>query len=361
MRRTILLLGVIALIIAASIVNAAETTVEGRIYSSWSMYLNDTTRTEGEQIVSLKGWNEFSLDRSYVTVKSKLSDYTSLNITTDLRRTDGFSGYSIILKYGYADWKLNFAPDLVTLRLGLQPTRYIEAMDSQMWGRRYILNSVGDLSGFLTTSDLGATINFSLGEKAKYGSAGLSIFNGTSYTNLTENNKNKDINIYALTKPLVNMPDFEKSMLIAQFYSGTRNVVIDTAYKGSDFKHQIISIGGNLVYKEAFNVGVDYWMNTLGHPDSADVKQTAVSIFGTFYLKSVLGDQSMFRTLDLFGRVDMHDPNTDIDNDGNTAIILGVECLPIKGVAASINYRSQSFKDDSKSQNYLYLNTEFRF
>ena len=363
MKRFLVTMVFVAMSLAAISAFAAETTFEGRIYSSWSMGLSEGYENLDGQVVDLKGWNEFSLDRSYVTVKSKLSDYTSLNITTDLRKTSGYDGYAIVLKFGFADWKLNFAPDLVTLRLGLQPTKYLEAMDSQMWNRRYILNSIGDLNGFLTTSDLGANLNFNLGEKAKYGWAGVSIFNGTKYNDLTENNKNKDLNFYVVAKPLVNSSDFKESMLAAQFYTGTQNEVIDTTMEASDYKRQIISFGGNLAYKGMFNVGADIWMNTLGQgPDSSDMKQQAMSFFGALYLKDLVGEESPLRTIDLFGRYDMYDPNTDADNDGDNWMIFGVECMPIKGVAASVNYRSHGFQNENlDSENYLYLNTEFRF
>ncbi len=368
MKKLTAIFALMAVMVIAGTSMAIETTVEGRIYSSWWMNMTDTTMmVDSATAVDYKGWNQFSLDRSYVTIKSKLSDYTSLNITTDLRDSKdemfgSFAGYMIVLKFAYADWKMNFAPEKLSLRLGLQPTRYLDAVDGMMWGHRYVLNSVGDLNKILTTSDLGATINYNIGEKSKYGYAGLSIWNGTSYTDLNEHNKSKDINPYLVFKPLSGNPDFEKTMIAAQFYTGTRNMVIDSSMKAGDYKRQIISVGANLAYKDMFNVGGEFWSNTLGQgPSTDDVKASAISIFGNLKFRSLTGEDSPFRTLGLFGRYDMTDPNTDVDDNGSSLLIAGVECTPVKGVAASLNFRNKSYQADLKSESFLFLNTEFRF
>jgi hypothetical protein len=368
MKKLTVILSLIAVMATAISAFAVETTVEGRIYSSWWMNLTDTTMTRDSATVDLKGWNQFSLDRSYVTVKSKLTDYTSLNITTDLRESkneglSSFAGDMIVLKFAYVDMKMKCASERIALRLGLQPTRYLDAIDNMMWGHRYVLNSVGDLNGALTTSDLGATFNYSLGEDSKYGYAGLSIWNGTSYTDLNELNKSKDFNPYVVLKPLVNNADFEKTMIAAQFYTGTQNMVIDTSMKASDYKRQIISVGANLAYKNLFNVGGEFWSNTLGQgPSADDLKSSAISLFGNLKLRSLVGEDSPFRTLGLFGRYDMVDPNTDTDDNGSSLLIAGVECTPIKGISSSINFRNKSYQAEGvKAESFLYLNTEFKF
>lgn len=368
MKRLTVFLSLFAVMALAASALAVETTVEGRIYSSWWMNLTDTTmRIDTNSVMDYKGWNQFSLDRSYVTIKSKLSDYTSLNITTDLRDSKdemfgSFAGYMIVLKFAYADWKMNFAPEKLSLRLGLQPTMYIDVIDGKMWGHRYVLNSVGDLNKMLTTSDLGATVNYNIGEDSKYGYAGLSLWNGTSYTDLNEQNKSKDINPYVVFKPLASNSDFEKTIIAAQFYTGTQNMVIDTTMDAGDYKRQIISIGANLAYKDMFNIGGEFWSNTLGQgANSDDLKSSAISIFGNLKFKDLTGEDSPFRTLGLFGRYDIVDPNTEVDDNGSSLLIAGVECTPIKGVAASLNFRNKSYQADIKSESYLFLNTEFKF
>ena len=107
--------GLFILAVCAVSTMAAETTVHGRLYSHWMMDMSD----------GAESYNDFGLSRAYVTVKSKLSDYTSVRITSDIRNAGGFSGYTIILKYAYMDWKPKFANDMVNLRFGLPDARYL--------------------------------------------------------------------------------------------------------------------------------------------------------------------------------------------------------------------------------------------
>lgn len=365
MKRTVIAITLILGGLLFSNSMAADTRVEGRIYANWWMYLNDTVAVNDEgAYIDQGGWNQFSLDRSYMSLKSKLTDYTSVNITSDLRTTSGYAGYTMILKYGYANVKMPFLPPL-SLSLGLQPTRFLDYNDGQIWGRRYIERSIGDRVGFLTTSDLGATVDYAFGPAGTQGSAGLSVWNGTKYSDLTENNKNKDFNVYAAYKPLINNPVFDRTMVLAQFYSGTQNVVIDTSLDAGDYQRQIISVAGKLNYGNYIDLGGEYWSNTLGQGAGADdLKQSAFSFHTALYGKGFASENSILRTLNLLVRYDLLDPNTDSDAGKNNSnmLIAGLECAPIKGISAILNYRSFGFEDsDIDSQNYLYLNTEFRF
>jgi hypothetical protein len=343
---------------------AAETKVEGRIYSSWWMYMNDSTFVEDETAVDQKGFNQFSLDRSYITLKSKLTDYTSVTITSDLRSVSGYDGYTMVLKYGYANIKMPFKTPL-SLSLGLQPTRFLDYNDGQIWGRRYLEKTVGDRTEIWTTADLGATIDYAFGPAGTQGSIGLSIWNGTKYSKLTENNKNKDFNFYAAYKPLINNPNFDRTILVGSIYIGTQNVVIDTSMEAGDYNRQIISLAGKVNYGSYVDLGGEFWSNTLGQgPDADDLKQSAISFHTALYAKPFVSETSPLRTLNLLFRYDMFDPNTDSDAGENNQnmMLVGVECTPVKGINASLNYRSYGYENsDLDSQNYLYFNSEFKF
>ena len=78
MKKIAIAMMVVFLLATAAGSDAAETKVNGRLYAHWMMDLSD----------GADSYNEFGLSRAYVTVKSKLSDYTSVRITTDLRSAD---------------------------------------------------------------------------------------------------------------------------------------------------------------------------------------------------------------------------------------------------------------------------------
>ncbi len=353
--------------------NAADTKVNGRLYADWNLDMSDGAESA----------NSFNVNRAYVTVKSKLSEFTSVRMTTDIRSTAGFDGYSIILKYGYIDWKPSFGNKNLKVRFGLQPTLYIDNMN-KLWSRRYLEKTVGDKNKFLTTSDLGLSAFVNLGEKGKTGYAALQILNGTKYSDVEELNKNKDYSLFTLLKPFANNDELKRSKVLAQFYSGTQNIstiaTVDTSVSGTDttivnfandasqFKNQIISIGGMLGYKKTLDVGIDANFKTTGQGyndtsgvELADVKSSGLSFFGTLYFSDMTDAKSFGNTLNLFSRFDILDPNTDIADDGKSLCIVGIECTPTKGFKASLNIRSTSFEDDSESESSLYLNTLFKF
>ncbi|MDH4155916.1 MAG: hypothetical protein OEW00_01390, partial [candidate division Zixibacteria bacterium] len=346
-----------ALLISASL-PAADTKVNGRVYSNWMMDLTD----------GADSFNEFTVSRAYVTVRSKLSEYTSVRITTDLRTIDNV--YDIILKYAYLDWKPAFADNYATLRFGLQPTLYVDHMNN-LWGRRYLEKTTGDLNKFLTSSDMGASVMVGLGQNSRYGVASLAVFNGTSYSEVQELNKQKDINAFIMINPLESNPRLKNSAFMAQYYRGTQNEAIEEVEvisedlldtttvptNVSDWKRELISVGGLLAYNGTIGAGFDLNFTTMGTGPADDaVSKSAISFFGTLYMDALAESAPLLRTLNLFGRVDMVDPDTDTDDDGKTLIIAGVECAPIKEVKASVNYRTTSFQDDSEdTKSMLYL------
>jgi len=358
MKKTAIALVLLSLAALSNMARAADTKVHGRVYSNWML-----DQTEGSDDA-----NEFGISRAYVTVKSKLSDYTSVRITTDLKVID--DRYDIILKYAYLDWKPAFAEGRLKVRFGLQPTLYIDNMN-KLWGRRYLAKTVGDARKFLTSSDMGVGAHLGLGQKSKYGFVSLTVFNGTSYSHVGEVNKQKDFNAVAVLSPLTDNDQLKKSKLIAQFYSGTQNeetgeVMIDTNLVNvatSDWKRQIVSVGGLLAYNGTVDAGFDANFTTMGEGyDEEEVKMSGISFFGTLYLDALAQNTPALRTLNLFGRVDIYDPNTDMDDDGETEIIAGIECSPVKGVKASVNYRTTSFQDDTEeTEKALYLNTLVKF
>ncbi len=355
----LLLTALMTLMLISASVMAADTNVHGRLYAEWMM--KTTELVDDNFADTIDGFNEFQITRAYVTVKSKLSDRTSVRITSDIKAKDGL--YNIMLKYGYIDWKLAFGGEKMKMRFGLQPTPYIDAMN-KVWARRYLSKTVGDLNKFLTSSDLGVSAIYALGSDKKLGVVSVSVLNGTKYSDTREMNKNKDINVFGKLSPLKGSENLKKSVLMAQAYIGTQNEDISPAgVTAADYKRQLISVGGALVYKKLLDVGFDVNLLTLGEgPGDPDSKQSGLSFFGTLYLADLAPESKALRTLDLFGRVDLVDPDTETDNNAETTLIAGVECSPVKGFKAAVNYRNVSYEASGvDSEGALYVNTLFKF
>ena len=341
---------------APSAVLSDDTKISGRLFSYWRMDITYSNRND----------NEFALGRAYLTVKSKLSEFTSLRITTDLREakdtTDGDTQYNIILKYGYIDWRPPFGKNSLNIRFGLQPTPYID-YQNKLWGRRYLSKTVADINKYLTSSDLGVSANVALGKDGALGQISAALFNGTSYSKLGEKNSQKDFNAYGRLNPFWKNDDFIRTAIVAQFYYGTQNIIISNLVEASDYRRQLISVGGLLAYRNTFDMGFDLNWYTLGQgPLANDFSQSGLSIHGTLYFMDMTDENSLLHTLNIFARIDLNDPNANLADDGNNYLIAGIEIVPTKGFKTSINIRSNSFEAPSRiTEKKLFVNSLLKF
>ncbi len=343
----------------------SKTTVNGKLYSH---VFTNISNNEGSH-------SEFALSRAYLTVRSKISDYASIRVTTDLKTID--DKYNIILKYAYFDWKPAFTKGIVGLRFGLQPTEYIDYMN-KLWGRRYAAATIGDLHHFLTSSDLGVSTTVGFGPKAEFGFVKLAMLNGTSYTHVQEHNSRKDFSFVTLLTPFKGSHDFKNTSFLMQFYSGTQNESLDdivttdtsmtpwdttvTTVTGSDWKRQLISVGGAFVWNHTVDFGFDLNFLTLGKGASKSaVKKQGLSIFGAYYLYR-LSKNVILKNLAIIGRLDLYDPDKGKDNNSETLTVFGIESKPVYSFKVALNYRITSYEDDAKDTNsMLFLNTLFKF
>jgi len=64
----------------------------------------------------------------------------------------------------------------------------------------------------------------------------------------------------------------------------------------------------------------------------------------------------------LFGRFDVYDPNTDVDNDGNNFIVAGLDFAPEKNVNVMPNVKIESYQAEGRDSNVVgELTFFFRF
>ena len=332
------------LLLSGTMVNA-ETKVKGELYPQWHMDFSENA----------DNYSEFELTRAYVTATSDINEQTSVRITADLRSTGGFNGYDIVLKYGYVDWKPKFSKK-VSFRLGLQQTMHIDIM-SKLWGRRYIEKTTGDLNSLLTTSDLGASANFNFGSSGMT-TLNVAMFNGTSFTDVNDDNKQKDLNGVLSIKPMQNNPDFKNSMIVGQIYLGTQNEDFSGGLDPNDYRKGLVSLGGILDYAERFSIGLDLNWRTLGDgAGAADVDASAASIFATYFLSRHSKEGCFLSSCNLFGRIDFADPNSAILDDGVTYSIFGFECVTSANIKTSLNIRTISFENSAvAAESFLYFN-----
>jgi len=379
MRKGVVLIVAAALALFAFSLASAEKEVEfgGKIYAHWYYDLSDALNAQGNiSDVDFASYNAFGVSRAYIFGTAKLSEKTSGKLTIDINPDNtSASYYHMRLKFAYLKWNFYTGPQLgLAAKFGLHETPWNDGME-KIWGRRYIEKTPTDQLDMLTTSDNGISLIGDLGEKGKWGWADLSIFNGASYSSPWDNNPSKDIDIAAFLTPLNSKEEFANSTVGFQYYIGTHNDYNDSSQTKGDFKNNLMSIVANFQYKKTFALGVEY--NSLGFkedtasvgaPVMVDNKENSMAIFGTLWFEELAQNTKMLRTLDVFFRYLTDDPDAEdlVDERKGTELIVGVECVPVKGFAASLNYRTDAQKDlgagvDDITNSYLFLNTLFEF
>ena len=77
--------------------------------------------------------------------------------------------------------------------------------------------------------------------------------------------------------------------------------------------------------------------------DAEDVSSQAISLLGMYDLKDAAGIN-----MELVGRYDMYDPNTDTDDDGKNLMLFGFNYYIQKNIQVQANYEITSHEDDEK-------------
>ncbi len=122
--------------------------------------------------------NNFDVDRTYVTIAGKLGDGFTTRITTDVdgRKANG-NQLSLRLKYAYVAWRPEDSP--MTVKFGQIQTPYIDFEES-LWGYRMQGPIAMDRTGYLTSSDVGLSVDGNWKDNAVNMTAG--IYNGEGYS-----------------------------------------------------------------------------------------------------------------------------------------------------------------------------------
>jgi hypothetical protein len=160
--------------------------VGGTIFADYT-YIQEPTQTDAAGDVI--HFNGFNLTRAYINVTGQINHLIQFRITPDVVRIavpasgaiSGLTGtLTYRLKYGYG--QLNFS-DFTTkgswFRLGLQQTPYVD-FEEGIYRYRFAGTIFTDRQGYLTSSDLGASVHWNIPDN--YGDFHAGVYNGDGYT-----------------------------------------------------------------------------------------------------------------------------------------------------------------------------------
>lgn len=158
--------------VALTIPAAAQTTVEGVIYATYRYGL-----VKDEALTPEAHPNNFELDRSYLTVRSRSTGIaTRVTVDVDSRRA-ATNQQTIRLKYAYVDWTPEGSS--ITWRLGMQNTPVVGYIED-VWGYRMQGTIPLDRYRYTSSSDLGFAAEGAW--KSNGITAYSGIYNGEGYS-----------------------------------------------------------------------------------------------------------------------------------------------------------------------------------
>ncbi|HRP07193.1 MAG TPA: hypothetical protein PLL69_01780 [Gemmatimonadales bacterium] len=118
----------------------------------------------------------FDVDRSYLTVTAPLGDGLSSRVTVDIDNRDAGPALQFRLKYAWLGWRPEGSA--LQARFGMIPTPLIERIE-RLWGHRMQGQVAIDRTGYLSSSDLGLSVDGNWNDDAV--SAAIGIYNGEGY------------------------------------------------------------------------------------------------------------------------------------------------------------------------------------
>lgn len=141
-------------------------------------------------------FNQFALDRVYLTVRGPVARNTSFRVTSDVFQSDD-NGWTVRMKYAYLDYVLGGGnPWATTLRAGMLQTVTIEQHE-EFWPR-WLGPVAVDRHGFFQSADVGVSASTALPGEA--GVLFAHVVNGTGYTR-RETDRFKDLGVRASLTP----------------------------------------------------------------------------------------------------------------------------------------------------------------
>lgn len=279
----------------------------------------------------------FEVRRAYLGYKFNISEHYSTKILLDIGSPDDVSQYSLLRRFAYfKEANLQYKNGKITAKFGIIPLQQFKLQEN-IWGHRYIYESVLDEHGLGSSADLGASINY---EITPYLTLDLTLMNGEGYSRLQADYSYKTGLGFTL-RPL-------KGLIWRNY--------VDAIQKKETLFTIVNFIGYEIKDKLYAGVEYDFKIN-----DDFEEDQN-IDLFSA-YLSYHFNEK-----FQVFGRYDILSSNTingesipwNLYEDGS-AIIAGVQYMPIEKVKLSLNYQDWvPYAKNLESEAYIFLNLEFK-
>lgn len=238
-----------------------------------------------------------------------------------------------MVKDAWLKWKDIFTgSDLI---FGISPTPAFDVSEGA-WGHRYLEKTIMDLTGAVPSRDLGIDLK---GKFDKDGVAKYWVKIGNNSGNAPEVNKFK--RFYGLLEF-----DFTQNLLLTLYGDYASFPKVMDPFDNQTKDNSAFVFAGFINYKQkgSFGLGAEGFMKSQQNQalNSDATSLTSQNGFGV----SIWAYVNFTEAVQLVGRFDTIDPNTDKNNDGRNLILAGLQFNPVKSVSITPNVEVFSYQKD---------------
>ncbi len=298
-----------------------------------------------------KDFNAFQFRRIFFTYDYTIAkDFeTRLRLEADQIALTKNDKISFALKEANLKWKNFF--DQSDLVVGLSPTPTWDISERE-WNYRSLEKTIMDLQGIASRTDLGIDLKGKIGKETN---AEYWIKAGNNSGNSPEKDKLK--RIYGL----IHFMPTPKTHFTAYGDLAAADQVVDQFDLQSKNNNAYV-FAGFFDYREGnrYVVGIEAFYKTIQHglPQATDTTGPLLNKHTSGI--SIFGWTSLTDEVRLVGRYDIYDPNTSVDNDGNSLFIGAIDFLPVPDVHIMPNVYVQSYQGKNIS-NDVFVRLTFHY
>ena len=313
------------------------------VYYKW-VYPNQ----EGE-------FNEFSVDRIYVTYEKQLWEGIKVKLITDIKPLDMVTAvnvnfedstttiksskiWAVRQKNAYLDYKTGAG----NLLIGMQGMNLFNVIKDN-WGYRFLAKSSMNEHKWASSADFGLGYKVTVAGKAHLH---FTVTNGTGFDK-KESDKYKKIAAQAVygTKKLGMKPGFNVGLAgTMEPYEPTDTT---TATK------TVMAVFGGLTLKSTIRVGGEFDREM---DNGEDITR---QIIAAYFDLRVRGIPRL--NINIFGRAESYDPDLGTAEDGELIMMIGAKIFPIKAFNIAPNLRYSIPEAGDSDVTALQLNFEFKY
>lgn len=300
-------------------------------------FFGDYTITQKPKIKDADGndvtYNAFNVGRAYLNITGNISHLIAFRITPDIARETGtgssLSGsYTFRLKYAYAQFNLDDWMNKGSwVRFGMQQTPWVDFMET-VFRYRFQGTTFEDREGFLSSSDIGASLRYNL--PGNYGDIHAGLYNGETYSK-PEVNGQKGFMIRGSFRPM-RMHPVLRGLRLTGFYDH------DAYVKDAERRRGIVAVTFEHKY---LNASFDYVTATDQNASASKPKVDArgFSLWAT--PRAANGWEGLIR-------YDHLEPNKDLDAKKNRTLAGVAYWFPHQGsvsVAMLFDWEQVNYND----------------